>query len=85
MPRGKMSPESRAKIAAGQRRRWAKARAAKAAGQIVSKPGRKPGRPIKAPAVSLDNRYLSMTISQLVEAKRQIDEAWRVAGKLIRQ
>lgn len=47
MPRGKMSAEGRAKIAAAQRKRWAARRAAMAAGTLppAKKPGRKPGRP----------------------------------------
>ncbi len=50
MPRGKMSPEAKAKIAAAQRKRWAAHRAAKDAGTLpaTKKRGRKPGRPAKA-------------------------------------
>lgn len=85
MPRGKMSAEARAKIAAGQRKRWAKQRAAMANGSAVAPTGRKPGRPAKQAPSTLGNKYLDMTVIQLVEAKRQIDEAWTIAARAIRR
>jgi len=84
MPRGKMSAEARAKIAAAQRKRWAKQRAANATGNAVTPIGRRPGRPAKQAPASLGNKYLDMTVMQLVEAKQQIDEAWRLVAQLVR-
>ena len=92
MPRGKMSPEARAKIAAAQRKRWAAHRAAKAAGTLPAdkKRGRKPGRPAKVatttgarrgrPPKSASsaghNPFMNMTVQALVSARRNVEEAW---------
>ena len=106
MPRGKMTEEGKRRISEGQKRRWAKVRAEKAAGKQPSgmKPtgrrrGRPPksasmpmvaavkgrrGRPPKAISVSGNNPYLNMTISDLVTAKRQIDEAWSLATRMLK-
>src|SRR6185503_18774742 len=91
MPRGKMSPAARAKIAAAQKKRWAAHRAAKAAGTLPAKKkrGRKPGRPAKAAtatgkrrgrppksAATGSNPFMNMTVHALVAARRNVEEAW---------
>lgn len=92
MPRGKMSPAARAKIAAAQKKRWAAHRAAKAAGTlpVKKKRGRKPGRPAKAATAtgarrgrppkaanaSSHNPFMNMTIHALVAARKNVEEAW---------
>ena len=91
MPRGKMSPEARAKIAAAQRKRWAAHRAAKASGAAPAgmKRGRKPGRPAKAAtgakrrgrppkaaSSASHNPFMNMTVHALVAARRNVEEAW---------
>ena len=42
------------------------------------------GRPRKNVAFSGNNPYLNMTISDLVSAKRQIDEAWTAVTQMVR-
>lgn len=86
MPRGKMSPEAKAKIAAAQRKRWAAHRAAKADGTLPTKKrrGRPPGsatrarrgRPLKAAAAGGHNPFMNMTIQALVTARQNVEEAW---------
>lgn len=85
MPRGKMSAEAKAKIAAAQRKRWAAHRAAKAGGMAPAgkKRGRPPGstnkrrgRPSKAAPASAYNPFMNMTIHALVAARKNVEEAW---------
>ncbi len=92
MPRGKMSAEARAKLAAAQRKRWAAHRAAKEAGTLPAgkKRGRKPGRPAKAAtttgarrgrppkaaSAAGHNPFMNMTVQALVSARRNVEEAW---------
>lgn len=86
MPRGKMSPAARAKIAAAQRKRWAAHRAAKAAGTlpVKKKRGRPPGsttakrrgRPTMAETVMSLNPFMNVTVHDLVAARRNVEEAW---------
>jgi hypothetical protein len=78
MPRGKISAEGKARIAAAQRRRWAAIRAGKAPA-----PQRR-GRKAKVESLN-GNPYLQMTVTQLVTAKRQLDEAWRAAVTAMRR
>ncbi len=72
-----LSAEARKRISQAQKKRWAAFRRGK------SKTTAKRGRPPKA-AASGRNRYLSMTVAEFVEEKRQLDEAWKVARKLLR-
>ena len=86
MPRGKMSPAARAKIAAAQRKRWAKHRAAKAGGTAPTgkKRGRpagsttakRRGRPTMAESVMSLNPFMNVSIHDLVTARRHVEEAW---------
>lgn len=72
-----MSPAARRRISMAQKRRWAAYRAAKGTGGRAAsrgssgskKAGRR-GRPRKAS----NNPYLDMSISQLAEARRHMNE-----------
>ncbi len=99
MPRGKMSAEGRAKIAAAQRKRWAARRAAMAAGTLPPpkkrgrKPGRPPmaatstgarrGRPPKSASSSGSNPFMNMTVQALVTARRNVEEAWNATLSML--
>ncbi len=72
----KMSAAARRKISLAQKRRWAAYRKGK------SSAGGRRGRP--RPAASANNPYMSMTVQEFVAAKRQMDEAWKAAKKMLR-
>lgn len=99
MPRGKMSAEGRAKIAAAQRKRWAARRAALDAGTLppAKKRGRKPGRPAMAATTTTgarrgrppksagnsSNPFMNMTVQALVTARRNVEEAWNATLSML--
>ncbi len=72
----KMSAAARRKISLAQKRRWAAFRKGNSSG------GARRGRP--RPAAAANNPYMSMTVQEFVAAKRQMDEAWRTAKKMLR-
>lgn len=89
MPR--LSTAARKRISDAQKKRWADLRRqGKAGRKAVRKKkgkkwvrrGRRPGSASKSQG---QNPYLQMTISNLAEAKRQLDEAWKLAARLIRR
>ncbi len=71
-----MSAAARRRISLAQKARWAAYRKGK------SSAGRRRGRP--RAAASANNPYLKMTVQEFVAAKRQMDEAWRTAKKMLR-
>ncbi len=72
----KMSAAARRKISLAQKRRWAAYR------KGSSSAGARRGRP--RAAASANNPYMSMTVQEFVAAKRQMDEAWKTAKKMLR-
>ena len=74
--RKKMSAAGRRKISLAQKARWAAYRKGK------SSAGGRRGRP--RAAASGNNPYMSMTVQEFVAAKRQMDEAWKMAKKMQR-
>ena len=74
--KSKMSAAARRKISLAQKARWAAYR--KGNGSA----GGRRGRP--RAAASANNPYMSMTVQEFVAAKRQMDEAWKTAKKLLR-
>ena len=74
--RKKMSAAGRRKISLAQKARWAAYRKGK------SSAGARHGRP--RAAASGKNPYLKMTVQEFVAAKRQMDEAWKTARKMLR-
>ena len=71
-----MSAAARRKISLAQKARWAEYRKGK------SSAGGNRGRP--RAAASANNPYMSMTVQEFVAAKRQMDEAWKAAKKMLR-
>ncbi len=69
----KISAAGRRRISIAMKKRWAAYR--RAGGN---------SRPRKAGAASGRNPYLAMTISEFVQARRQLMDAWKTARKLIR-
>ena len=78
MAKRRMSADARRRISEAQRRRWAAVRAGKT---YVRKQTRGAAQ---QPGMN-GNPYLRMTVSELVSAKRQLDEAWGVAAKALRR
>lgn len=74
--RKKMSTAARRKISLAQKRRWAAFR--KGNGSVGGRRGR------SRVAASADNPYMKMTVEEFVAAKRQLDEAWKTAKKMLR-
>ncbi len=74
--KGTMSAAARRRISLAQKARWAAYRKGK------SSAGKRRGRPRAAAAAN--NPYMSMTVQEFVAAKRQMDEAWKTAKKLLR-
>jgi hypothetical protein len=85
MPRGKMSPEARARISRAKKAYWARVRAEKRAGGGMGQPsvGRRRGRPPRANSNA--NPFLNMTVAQLIQAKQQLDQAWSMATRMMRR
>ncbi len=71
-----MSAAARRRISLAQKARWAAYRKGK------SSAGEKRGRP--RAAASANNPYMSMTVQEFMAEKRQMDEAWTTAKKLLR-
>ncbi len=69
----KMTAEGRRRISIAMKKRWAAYR--KAGGN---------SRPRKAGTASGRNAYLNMSVAELIAAKRQCDDACKVARKLLR-
>lgn len=77
MKKRKMSAAARKRISLAQKRRWRAFRAGAGTGTA------KRGRPAKSFSLN-GNPYLNMSIEKLVEEKRQLDEAWKVARSMLR-
>ena len=77
MAKRRMSAAARARIGEAQRKRWAAFRAGN------GKPMKR-GKSMKRSAVSSDNPYLRMSIAEFVEAKQQMDAAWKEARRVLR-
>ena len=76
----KMSAAARERISRAQKRRWAAYRVAKRAGMPSRSRQSRPGRRKRAKA-GQDNPFLEMSVSGLVQAKGQSEEALgRVRG-----
>ena len=89
MPRGKLTPEGRERLREAQRLRWARYRAQKGNGgggaTGLSRVGRRGRRGRMAARAVGGNPYLNMTVSELLSAKQQLDEAWSMAARLLRR
>lgn len=86
MPR--LSTAARKRISDAQKKRWAALRRKGKAGRKVTRKKRKKmTRRRRAPRAASTGRnpYFAMTISDLVRAKDQLDEAWKLASKLLRR
>lgn len=71
-----MSAAARRKISLAQKQRWAAFRKGNGSARV------RRGRP--RAAASADNPYMHMTVEEFVAAKRQLDEAWKTARKMLR-
>ena len=82
-----MSPAARRRISMAQKRRWAAYRAAKGKGGRAASQGanrsKKAGRRGR-PRKTSNNPFLDMSISQLAEARRHLNEALTQVRSLLR-
>ena len=73
----KMSAAARRRISLAQKKRWREFRANRGVSVV------KTGRPAKSGSLN-GNPYLNMSIERLVEEKRQVDEAWKIARSMLK-